>query len=79
MILVETKQEQGFQPVLEFLNKELPESIKTAQLSLTNFSASRKLQQADLMDRKDNLSGEMTAEEARKSLRDWETLCRPRS
>jgi len=74
-----TKQEQGFQPVLEFLNKELPESIKTAQLSLTNCNAFRKLQQADLMDRRDNLSGEMTAEEARKSLRDWETLCRPRT
>jgi len=74
-----SKQEQGFQHVLDFLNHELPKSLKKAEMSLTNFNAFREVQQVDLVDKKESLSGKMTADEAKRALRDWEALCRLRA
>lgn len=78
-VCLESKQEQGFQHVLGFLESELPKSLKKAEMSLTNFNAFREVQQVKLLDKKESLSGKMTADEAKRALRDWEALCRVRA
>jgi len=71
----DSKQEQGFQKVLDFLRAELPKSIKKAQISLTSFNAFQAMQQEDLCDRTKRLTVKMTVQEATRSLEDWEAFC----
>ncbi|KLO13995.1 hypothetical protein SCHPADRAFT_939880 [Schizopora paradoxa] len=70
------KQEQGFQKALGFLSAELPTSIKKAEISLTDYNAVQEMQREDIQGRREGLRGNMTAEEATRALRDWETFSR---
>jgi len=68
--------EQG-SDVLNFLGLELSTSLSMAQASLVDFDSHRDLQLADLTSKKGNLTVYITANEAKRTLREWEALMAP--
>ncbi|KLO13993.1 hypothetical protein SCHPADRAFT_939878 [Schizopora paradoxa] len=55
-------------------NQELPTYLKQIQISLTNLNTHRVMQHEDLRSKLEEFKKDMTAEVARRALRDWEVL-----